>query len=262
MIKEHLQNKKNKHQKIAMLTCYDYPAAQIISNTSIDAVLVGDSVAMVTHGHPSTLYASLDMMMIHTQAVARGLDKIPIVSDLPFLCHRISRAETVKSVRKLVQSGAEAIKIEGGDSETCASIDYLVRSGIAIMGHIGLTPQSIMRLGGYRVQGKTHNEAKALIDQAFALEASGCFALVLECIPEALATEITQNLTIPTIGIGAGSHTDGQILVWHDLLGFEHRIKPKFVKRYLEGAELCGRAIEEYLNEIHEEKFPTKDQSY
>jgi 3-methyl-2-oxobutanoate hydroxymethyltransferase len=193
--------KKQVGEKITMLTCYDYPSARIIAESKLDCVLVGDSVAMVVHGHHSTIMATIEMMVLHTQAVARGITQQLIVSDLPFLCHRLSQAETISNVRKLMQAGAQAIKIEGGDDDTCDTIAYLVKSGIPIIGHIGLMPQSINQYGDYKVQGREHEQATQLLQQAKNLEASGCSALVLECIPQVLAKKITSSLTIPTIGM-------------------------------------------------------------
>ncbi|MDI1353055.1 MAG: 3-methyl-2-oxobutanoate hydroxymethyltransferase, partial [bacterium] len=192
------KRKKQESNKISMLTCYDYPSACTIAQTQVDCVLVGDSVAMAVHGHKTTLDATIEMMVLHTQAVARGLNKQFLVADLPFLSHKISQAHTVKDVKKLLQAGAHAVKIEGADSDTCETIAYLVTAGIPVMGHIGLTPQSIHQLGGYKIQGKNQAQAELLLKQAKALEQNGCFALVIECVPQQLSQDITNALTIPT----------------------------------------------------------------
>lgn len=250
---------KQQSKKITMLTCYDYTAACIIKNTEIDCVLVGDSAAMVMHGHPNTLPASIELMVLHVQAVARGLKNKFIISDMPFLSYRKSLADTVAAVQQLMLAGAHAIKIEGakGNLET---IHHLVESGIPVMGHIGLTPQAIHALGGNRVQGKHDQTAQDLIQQALDLERAGCFAVVLECVPATLAKTITKQLTIPTIGIGAGPHTDGQVLVWHDMLGLQENFRPRFLKTYLNGYSLVQQAINQYVGEVRELAFPTLDE--
>lgn len=255
-------NKKERRTKLCMLTCYDYPSAKAIAESNIDCVLVGDSVAMVVHGHNSTITATLEMMVLHTSAVARGLDQQFLITDLPFLGHRISNAETVMNVRQLLQAGAHAVKIEGADTNTCKTIAYLVESGIPVMGHIGLTPQLMHQLGGYKVQGTQQAQAAVLLQQAKDLEAAGCFALVIECVPSRLAHEITRSLAIPTIGIGAGPETDGQVLVWHDLLGLQTEFKPRFVKQFLSGKTMVIKAINEYVDAIQHNQFPTPDHSF
>ncbi len=256
------KHKKEQHTKISMLTCYDYPSARTISESNIDCVLVGDSVAMVVHGHDSTIMANMDMMLLHTAAVARGLSNQFLISDLPFLCHRKSRADTVQNVKKLLQAGAHAIKIEGGDADVCQTIAHLVTAGVAIMGHIGLTPQSVLQLGGYRVQGMEPAQAAQLVQQAHFLEAAGCFALVIECVPAALAKIITDAVSIPTIGIGAGVETDGQVLVWHDMLGLQTEFNPRFVKRFIEGKGHLLAGINAYADEVHRARFPTRDHAF
>ena len=215
------KRKKLAREKISFITCYDYPSARMVSDSNIDAVLVGDTVAMLVHGHPTTVMATMDMMVLHTEAVARGLDKQFIVGDLPFLAYRVSAEDTFNNVKRLMQAGAHAIKLEGADTKICATIQDIVTAGVPVIGHIGLTPQAVHQLGGYKVQGRENEAAKKILKEAKALEAAGCFAVVLECIPETLARHITEALTIPTIGIGAGVDTDGQILVWHDLLALQ-----------------------------------------
>lgn len=256
------KKKKQEQSKICMMTCYDYPSACIINESKIDCVLVGDSVAMAIHGHETTIMANIDMMVLHTQAVARGLKQQFLITDLPFLSHKLSLSQTVKHTQQVLQAGAHAIKIEGGDSDSCQRIAFLVQAGIPVMGHIGLTPQSIHQLGGYKVQGKNHLQAELLLQQAMELEQAGCFALVLECIPQALAKTITKALTIPTIGIGAGADTDGQVLVWHDLLGMQADFNPKFVKKYLQGKDLILDAINHYANDVHQVNFPQAEHTF
>ncbi len=256
------KRKKEQQKKISMLTCYDYPSARILAESHVDCVLVGDSVAMTIHGHDSTMMADMNMMQLHTAAVARGLSGQFLISDLPFLCHRISQAETVQNVKKLLQAGAHAVKIEGGDADVCQTIAYLVTAGVPVMGHIGLTPQSVLQLGGYKIQGKQPEQADQLIQQARDLEAAGCFALVIECVPAPLAKVITDALRIPTIGIGAGVNTDGQVLVWHDMLGLQTEFKPRFVKHYAEAKPYLLEAINAYTDEVHQAHFPTKDHAF
>lgn len=254
--------KKNAQTKISMVTCYDYPSACTIAESDIDCVLVGDSVAMAVHGHHSTIMATMDMMVLHTAAVARGLKQQFLIADLPFLCHRSSQDETIKNVRQLLQAGAQAIKIEGGDADVCATIAYLITSGIPVMGHIGLTPQSVLQLGGYKVQGRNEKQAELLCQQALKLEEAGCFAIVLECVPNLLAESITTALKIPTIGIGAGPQTDGQVLVWHDLLGLQSAFNFRFVKRFAEGKDFLLAAINNYVYEVHHSTFPSEEHAF
>lgn len=253
------KRRKEKQTKISMLTCYDYPSACTIAESTIDCVLVGDSVAMTAHGHTSTIMATMNMMVLHTAAVARGLNKQFLISDLPFLCHRGSQVETIQNVRRLLQAGAHAIKIEGGDSDVCQTITHLVASGIPVMGHIGLTPQSVLQLGGYQVQGREQEQADQLLQQAHHLEKAGCFALVIECVPSLLGHTITQSVTIPTMGIGAGVDTDGQVLVWHDLLGLQPHAHLRFVKRFASGHDVFLAAINAYADEVRQTRFPTKE---
>ena len=256
------KRKKEQQSKISMLTCYDYPSACMISESNIDCVLVGDSVAMAVHGHDSTIMATLEMMCLHTAAVSRGLKGRFLISDLPFLCHRESIANTIQNVKPLLQAGAQAIKIEGGDRDACLTIAHLVTAGVPVMGHIGLTPQSVLQLGGYRIQGRAEEEAAALIQQAKNLEAAGCFALVIECVPATVAKAITNALSIPTIGIGAGVETDGQVLVWHDMLGLQTEFKPRFVKSFADGKTVLLAGINAFADDVHRAHFPTADHAF
>lgn len=254
--------RKKNTAKITVLTCYDYPSAKLIANSELDCILVGDSVSMAVHGHSSTVMADMAMMTMHTAAVSRGIGSQFLIADLPFLCHRGSRNDTLAHVKQLVQAGARAIKIEGGDRDTCDTIEYIVTSGIPIIGHIGLTPQSVLQLGGYKIQGRSQEHAEQILAQAQQLEAAGCTALVLECIPKDLAKRITQTLRIPTIGIGAGPETDGQVLVWHDLLGLYGDIQLSFVKKFADGRSLFDSAIQEYIAEVRQGHFPSVAHSF
>lgn len=254
-------SKKTTNTKITVITCYDYPSAQMASASTIDCVLVGDSVSMVVHGHSDTTMATMDMMVMHTQAVKRGLTHPLLISDMPFLEHRMSQSHTVQQAQRLIQAGAQAIKIEGGDMHTCETIAYLVTIGIPILGHIGLTPQFVHQLG-YSVQGKTETDQQSLLDQAKRLEAAGCSAIVLECIPQMLAKTITDSLHIPTIGIGAGKYTDGQVLVWHDMLGLQTDIKPKFLKYFGNAKLQMVEAINTYADEVRTSVYPCMEYSY
>jgi 3-methyl-2-oxobutanoate hydroxymethyltransferase len=252
--------KENK-AKITMATCYDYWSARIIAKSDIDSILVGDSVAMVMHGFKDTLSATVDLMALHTAAVAKGSGDKFVVGDMPFCSYRKDLGSNMDAVQKIMQAGAHAIKLEGtiGNENL---IRHIVDSGIPVMGHIGLTPQSINQLGGFRVQGKTSEAKKLLLQEAQSLEDAGCFSIVLECIPGKLAKNITEKLSIPTIGIGAGRHTSGQILVLQDLLGFNEDFKPKFVKKFLEGAALMQEALNKYSTEVKEQKFPDEEYTY
>ena len=256
------KRKKEQQAKISMLTCYDYPSACTIAESNIDCVLVGDSVAMAVHGFDSTIMATMEMMILHTAAVARGLNQQFLVSDLPFLCHRVSHTDTIQNVKKLLQAGAHAVKIEGADADVCQTISYLVTAGIPVMGHIGLTPQSIHQLGGYKVQGKEQEQAALLLQQASRLEAAGCFALVIECVPRQLAKTITDALSIPTIGIGAGVETDGQVLVWHDMLGLQTSFKPRFIKQFAQGKDVLLTAINAYVEQVQHAHFPALEHAF
>lgn len=248
------KQRKDAQQKITLVTCYDFTLARILDQTAINGILVGDSAAMVIHGHPHTVTASMDMMVMHTAAVARGLTKKLLIADLPFLSYRKSLAQTMDCVERLVQAGAHAIKLEGA-AGNADCIRHIVESGVPVMGHIGLTPQHVHQLGGYRIQGTDASTQAFLRKEADMLLEAGCFAIVLECMPADLANEITQRLPIPTIGIGAGSHTDGQILVLYDLLGLTD-FKPTFAKQYLQGAELVQSAIDQYIAEVSQPECP------
>ncbi len=253
--------KKAAGEKITMITCYDYTSARIVDKTGIDCLLVGDSLAMTMHGFESTLPATVDMMALATAAVARGAKDKFIVADLPFLSYRKSLSDNMDAALKLMQAGAHALKLEGAEGNT-EFVRHLVDSGVPVMGHLGLTPQSVNVLGGYRVQGGTDAAAERLMEDAKALQDAGCFALVLECVPADLAARISQELTIATIGIGAGADTDGQVLVFQDLLGLNLDFRPKFVKKFAEGAALFTDAIEQYNKDVKTGEFPHAEHSF
>ncbi|MGE0631087.1 MAG: 3-methyl-2-oxobutanoate hydroxymethyltransferase [Pseudobdellovibrionaceae bacterium] len=255
------QDKKNRKAKISMITCYDYWSARIISDTPIDCVLVGDSLAMVMHGHPSTLKASVSLMALHISAVSRGAPNKFLIGDMPFMSYRKSLTANMTAVEKIMQAGAHAIKLEGA-AGNFDLIRHTVDSGVPVMGHLGLTPQSIHMLGGFKVQAKEKKAAQLLVDQSQKLEDSGCFSIVLECVPSDVAKEVSEKLTIPVIGIGGGPHCDGQVLVLQDMLGMNKDFKPKFLKKYLDGYSLLHEAISTYHNEVVEKKFPTPEESY
>jgi len=252
---------KERNEKIVMLTCYDYTSARIVQESDVDVILVGDSAAMVMHGFGTTIPADIKMMCQHIESVARGTKNKFIVGDMPFLSFRQSRTDNMRAVASVMKAGAHAVKLEGieGNGETIA---HIVKSGVPVMGHLGLTPQSVNQLGGYRVQGRGEHAAGVLREEALACQQAGCFALVLECVPDDLAVEITASLRIPTIGIGAGSGTDGQVLVMQDLLGLSSDFKPKFVRQYLDGRKLWQDAFNAYASDVKSGQFPAADESY
>lgn len=252
---------KQNQQKISMITCYDYWSAKIIAASEIDCVLVGDSLAMVMHGHETTIPATLDLMTLHTRAVVKGVGNKFVITDLPFLAHRKGLSAAMNAVEQIIQAGAQAIKIEGAEGNL-ELISHMVQSGIPVMGHLGLRAQSIHQLGGFRVQARENKLAELLMHQATELEQAGCFALVLECIPADLASVITARISIPTIGIGAGQNVDGQVLVFHDLLGFNPDFKPKFLKEYFSGYSSLQTALSNFNKEVKTKIFPTTEHSY
>jgi 3-methyl-2-oxobutanoate hydroxymethyltransferase len=253
---------KERGQKITALTAYDYTFSRILDEAELDILLVGDSLGSVIQGHDSTLPVTLEDVIYHTRAVARGRTRGLVVADMPFLSFQISVEEAKRNAGRLVQeAGAEAVKVEGG-TDMVETIQGVVRMGIPVMGHIGLTPQSIHRFGGYKVQGKEKQQRDAILQDALAVERAGAFAIVLEAIPSALAREITGALKIPTIGIGAGVHCDGQVLVTHDMLGLFDMYSPKFVKRYADLKGSVTQAVKKYIAEVREGKFPDEEHSF
>jgi 3-methyl-2-oxobutanoate hydroxymethyltransferase len=256
-----LRRKKAAGQRITMLTAYDYPTALALDQAGIDSILVGDSLGMVVLGYENTLPVTVEEMLHHCRAVARGARRPLLIGDMPFLSYQVSPEEAVRNAgRFLQQGGMDAVKVEGG-RERLAAIEAILLAGIPVMGHIGLTPQSVHQLGGFRPQGRTAQAAVELLHDAVALEAAGCFAIVLESIPQELAAEISRRLTIPTIGIGAGAACDGQVLVTHDVLGLFDRFTPRFVKRYADLHGEMGRAFSAYMQEVESGQFPAQEHS-
>lgn len=252
---------KAENRKISMMTCYDFSFAKVLNETKIDGILVGDSVAMVVHGYPSTLSATVEMMSMHIAAVAKGAPNKFIVGDMPFMSYRKSVSENVTNAETLMRAGAHALKLEGADGNL-ELIQHLVQSGVPIMGHLGLTPQSINTLGGYKVQAKEKAEQEKLQQDCLALQRSGCFSIVLECVPKSLAAQISKDLSIPTIGIGAGVQTDGQILVLQDALGMNIGFKPKFLRHYMSGFNHVKDALDKYHHDVVGHQFPSDEESY
>jgi len=249
-------------RKIKILTAYDYGTAKILNECSIDSILVGDSLGNVKLGFENTLPVTLDDILYHTRAVKRGNSGALLISDMPFMSYEPSDTDAIRNAGVLVkEGGAEAVKIEGGE-EMLPRIKAIIDAKIPVMGHIGLTPQSINKIGGYKVQGRGAEEAKALLSAAKKLESAGIFALVLECVPEALARDITSSVSIPTIGIGAGPACDGQILVIDDLLGLSLGPRPKFVKKYADMTAAVKKAVLEYIQEVDSGKFPSEEHTY
>ncbi len=256
--------KKLKHagQAICMVTAYDATFARILDEAGADVLLVGDSLGMVVQGHDSTLPVTMDQMVYHSRCVTRGAKRAHVVGDLPFMSYQNGVEEAVRNAGRLVaEGGVGSVKLEGG-AEFCDVIGRIVRASIPVMGHIGLTPQSVHKMGGYVVQGRDEETARKLLDDAVALEQAGCYALVLEGVPLELARAISQRLAIPTIGIGAGRHCDGQVLVCYDLLGMNPDFKPKFVKRYANHFEAIGGAARAFFDEVRSGAFPDEDHSF
>ena len=243
-----------------MLTCYDFWTANIVENSSVDCLLVGDSLSMVMHGHDSTVTATMDMMELHTQAVARGAPSKFIVGDMPFLSYRGSLDKSLENVLRLMRVGAQAIKIEGVKGNE-ALISHLVESGVPVMGHLGLMPQSVNTLGGYKVQGKGQQQVDEITEQALLAQESGCFSMVLECVPDTLGKALSQALKIPVIGIGAGVDTDGQVLVMQDMLGASDH-KAKFVRSYCNLQETLKQSFDEFDEDVKAQQYPNADESY
>ncbi|MCD4684868.1 MAG: 3-methyl-2-oxobutanoate hydroxymethyltransferase [Anaerolineae bacterium] len=258
----HLCEMKARGVPITMLTAYDYPTAMLIDQTGIEMILVGDSVGMVVHGFENTLPVTLDMMIMHCQAVRRGVNRALLVGDLPFGSYQVSVEKAKRSaIRMLAEGGVDAVKLEGGQP-VVETVRALVAMGVAVMGHIGLTPQSVSGLGGFQVQGKSIAAAQQLIDDARALEDAGAFGIVLESIPARLAAHITETVNIPTIGIGAGAGCDGQVLVTHDVLGLYDKFTPKFVRQYAQLADVIRDALSEYRDDVRAREFPVEEHTF
>ena len=255
------QKMKDEGRKISMVTCYDYSSARAVAESSIDCILVGDSVAMTMHGFSNTLSATTPMMALHTAAVARGAPSKFIVADLPFLSYRKGLKEAMDSVHELMSAGAHAVKLEGLRGHA-GIIRHIVDSGVPVMGHLGLTPQSVRQLGGMKVQARTEAALKILSSQARELEVAGCFAIVLECVPSEAARRVTELLNIPTIGIGAGANVSGQVLVYQDLIGLNPGFKPKFLRTYANALEIIRTALNDYNHDVKAGLFPSESESY
>jgi 3-methyl-2-oxobutanoate hydroxymethyltransferase len=257
-----LQEMKHREKKIAMLTAYDYSMARIIDNTGVDVILVGDSASNVMAGNTTTLPITLNEMIYHAKSVMNAVSRAFVVVDLPFGTYQGNSIEALQSaIRIMKESGADAVKMEGG-KEILESVERIVSAGIPVMGHLGLTPQSIHKFGTYVVRATEKNEADKLVEDAYVLEKSGCFAIVLEKIPAKLAKEVTQKIKIPTIGIGAGGDTDGQVLVLHDMLGITQDFSPRFLRRYHNlNAEIKG-SVEAYIHDVKTKDFPNEKEQY
>lgn len=249
-------------QRIGMITAYDYPSAKIADAAGADIILVGDSLAMVVLGYPDTLSVTVDDMLHHTRAVTRGVERALVVGDMPYLSYHVSIEESVRNAGLFLQAGAHAVKVEGGKPSRIKTVEAILDAEVPVMGHIGLTPQSVNALGGFKLQGKGAEDARRLIDEAQALEQAGCFALVLECVPAELAAFITERIAIPTIGIGAGPRCDGQVLVLHDVLGLYDGHTPKFVRKYASLGSDMRTALEHYLADVRSGAFPSDAESF
>jgi 3-methyl-2-oxobutanoate hydroxymethyltransferase len=253
---------KRKGQRLTMLTAYDYSMAKLIDRSGVNGILIGDSLGMVSLGYKDTLSVTMEDMIHHTKAVSRGTENALVVSDLPFMSYQTSTYDAVKNAGRLVQeANAQAVKLEGGAS-VCQQIQGIVKAQIPVMGHLGLTPQSVNIFGGFKVQGREAENARQIIEDAKRLEAAGVFSIVLECIPEKLAEIITAAVTVPTIGIGAGKRCDGQILVYQDMLNMFSGFKPKFVKVYANTGELMVSGFRQYIKEVQEGTFPDETHSF
>jgi len=253
---QQLQKMKAEREKISMITAYDYPSARFVDKAGIEIILVGDSLAMTVMGLDSTVPVTMEEMVHHTKAVVRGVENAMVIGDLPFGSYNQSKEQAIANATRLMkEGGCDAVKLEGG-VEMAEITKAIVDAGIPVMGHIGLTPQTISKLGGFKVQGKGAQEAEKLLKSALALQEAGIFSIVLECVPEEVGRLVTEKLSIPTIGIGGGRYCDGQVLVFHDTLGLFEKFLPKFVKRYRNLGEEIVKALEEYKQEVKEEKFP------
>lgn len=248
-------------EPLVMVTAYDAPSARVVDEAGADMILVGDSLAMVVLGYEDTLQVTTADMVHHVAAVARARPRALVVGDLPWLSYHVCREETVRNAAAIVRAGAGAVKLEGGRKRLDA-VRAILDAEIPVMGHLGLTPQSVHALGGYRVQGRRLEAARAIVEDAIALAEAGCFAIVLECVPDAVARMVTDSVDVPTIGIGAGRHCDGQVLVYHDLLGIEDRLLPRFVRRYADLRSVAAEAIGRFVADVREGRFPSSEETY
>lgn len=253
---------KSNGEKISMLTAYDYTMAKIVDNANVDVILVGDSASNVMAGHETTLPITLDHMIYHASSVIRGVERALVVVDIPFGSYQSDPKEALRSaIRIMKESGGHSVKVEGG-KEVKESIKRILNAGIPVMGHLGLTPQSIYKFGTYTVRAKEEEEAEKLKEDALMLQRIGCFAIVLEKVPAKLAQEVAESLTIPVIGIGAGGHVDGQVLVTHDMLGMTHEFNPRFLRRYLDMYSMMTDAFKSYVSDVKSKDFPNEDEQY
>ena len=256
------QKFKNQNQKITMLTAYDYSTAKMLDEAGVDGILVGDSLAMVALGHEDTMNITTDEMAIFTKAVSKGAKNSLVVADMPFMSYQVSVEEGIKNAGKLIKAGAKAVKIEGGNDYTAGLIKRLTESGIPVMGHLGFTPQFINSFGGHYIQGKSAENTKKILEEARKIECAGAFCIVLEMVPEESAKYITENISVPTIGIGAGRFCSGQILVSDDILGKYCDFTPKFVKKYADLHTIVKQAAKEYITDVHQGLFPDEKNAF
>lgn len=249
-------------EKIAMLTAYDAPSAALLDSAGVDVLLVGDSVEMAVYGEPNTLSATMDSMVRHSRAVSRAVKRAVVVGDMPFLSYQTDPSRAVENAgRFLAEGGCAAVKVEGG-GRVLPAVEAILAADIPVMGHVGLTPQSFHKLGGFKVQGREAGSARAIREDAKALAEAGCFAIVLECVPAALAAEITREIAVPTIGIGAGPSCDGQVLVFHDVMGLTRDLHPRFVRRYADLSSVIEEAAKAFTRDVKEGSFPTEQESF
>jgi 3-methyl-2-oxobutanoate hydroxymethyltransferase len=253
--------RKGSGEPLVMVTAYDAPGARMVDEAGVDMILVGDTLAMVVLGYDDTLHVTIDDMAHHTAAVARAKPRALVVGDLPWMTYHVSVADTVQNAATLVRAGAGALKLEGGRKRLDV-VHAILDAEIPVMGHVGLTPQSVHAFGGFKVQGKTIDAARAVVDDAVALADAGCFAVVLECVPDAVARLVTETIPVPTIGIGAGRHCDGQVLVFHDLLGLQDWLRPKFVRRYADFHRDGVAAVTRFAADVRAGRFPSNDETY
>lgn len=257
-----LQNKKHDGRKITMLTAYDYPTAKLIDEAGLDVILVGDSLGMVVLGYDSTVPVTMDEMIHHAKAARRGVKYAFLIGDMPFMSYQVSKEYAILNAARFMKEAlCDAVKLEGGD-EVLDVTKAIIDAGIPVLGHLGLTPQTVSKLGGYKIQGKDAPAAKKILDQALKLEDAGCFAIVLECVPDKVAEHITEKLKIPTISCGAGPGCDGQVLVTNDMIGLFDRFVPKFVKQYIKLSSLMSEAFKKYKAEVESGKFPGPEHTF
>ena len=258
----HIQKMKQRGERITCLTAYDYCFARTLDEAGVEMLLVGDSLGCVIQGGQNTLAVTMDEMIYHTRAVVRGRQRALVIGDMPFMSYQVSQEQALQNAgRFFKEAGAEAVKLEGGVAVR-HSIQAIVNAGMPVMGHVGLTPQSVHQFGGYKIQGREKNRREMVLSDALAVQEAGAFAVVLEGIPMELAEEITERLTIPTIGIGAGLHCDGQVLVIHDMLGLFDDFTPKFVKRYADAKSIMSGAVQEFIGDVKARKFPAEEHSF